>query len=162
MTPPLPSKADVIAALAADLATELAALERVAAATRAEVGSDETRSEGQYDTRAIEASYLARGQATRIAELRRLIAWVDRFDPRRPLDPPVVQVGALLAVQGHRRELLFVAPTGGGRLQVGPDTVRIISPRGPMGQAMAELEVGDEVEVDSTRGVQSYELLAIR
>ncbi len=158
----LPRKAAVAEALLRDLSEELAALERVAAATRSEVGSDETRSEGKYDTRATEASYLARGQARRIAELRRLLAWLERFDPQRPLEPPVVQVGALVLIQGRRRELLFVAPMGGGRLQVGEHTVRVISPKGPVGEELMELELGDEIEVDSPRGLQSYEVVAIR
>jgi transcription elongation GreA/GreB family factor len=158
----LPDKPTVVAALRRDLGEELAALERVAAATRAEVGSDQTRSEGKYDTRATEASYLARGQARRIAGLRRLLAWLERFDPERPLEPAVVQVGALVLIEGPRRELLFVAPMGGGRLQVGQHTVRVISPKGPLGEELMELEVGDGLEVDSPRGLQSYEVVAIR
>jgi len=158
---PLPDKAAVVALLGAELSDELAALERVAAATRAEVSSDETRSEGKYDTRATEASYLARGQARRIAQLRRQLVWLERFDPARPLDPPLVQVGALVQLQGERVELLFVTPMGGGRLQVGPHTVRIISPRGPLGEELMELEEGDELEVDSPRGLQRYEVLAV-
>ncbi len=161
MSAALPDKATVIAALQAELVEELAALERVAAATRAEVGSDETRSEGKYDTRATEASYLARGQARRIAELRRQLAWLERFDPVRALDPPVVQVGAMVLVVGDRSELLFVAPMGGGRLILGEHTVRVISPRGPLGAAMVELEEGDDFEVDSPRGVQNYEVVEL-
>lgn len=161
MSAALPAKREVLASFRAELIAELDALERVAEATRSEVGSDETRREGQYDTRATEASYLALGQARRIAELRQLLAWVEGFDPSRTLDPLVVQVGAMVALEGHRRELLFVAPSGGGRLRVGPHTVRVVSPSGPLGEAMAELEAGDELEVDSPRGVSSYEVMEV-
>jgi len=161
MAPPRPSKTAVLAQLEAVLREDLRALESVAAATRSEVGSDETRQEGQYDTRATEASYLARGQARRITELRRQLAWVERFDAARVLDPPMVQVGALVALEGEREELVFVAPVGGGKLRVGGGTLRVISPNGPLGQAMAELEPGDEFEVDSPRGVSSYEVAEV-
>jgi transcription elongation GreA/GreB family factor len=161
MAADLPDKTAVVACIQAELGTELEAFERVAAATRSEVGSDETRQEGQYDTRATEASYLARGQARRIAQLRRVMAWLEAFDPSLPLEPALVQVGALVALDGHRRELLFVAPVGGGRVQVGPHTVQIVSPSGPMGRAMAELELGDGFEVDSPRGVLDYEIVAL-
>ena len=157
----LPDKAAVVASIKAELGAELEALERVAAATRSEVGSDETRQEGQYDTRATEASYLARGQARRITQLRRMMAWLEVFDATRPLEPAIVQVGALVALDGHRRELLFMAPVGGGRVQVGPHTVQVISAGGPMGQAMVELELGDGFEVDSPRGVLDYEIVGL-
>ncbi len=162
MRPNLPDKAKVVARIVEHLRGELDALESVAESTRGEATSDETRQEGQYDTRAIEASYLARGQARRIGELRRLLAWFEVFDATRPLEPPVVQVGALVALGGHRRELVFVAPAGGGRVQVDGTTVRVVSPRGPLGRAMAELEAGDEFEVDSPRGVLSYEVVEVR
>jgi transcription elongation GreA/GreB family factor len=157
----IPDKRAVLAALEASLREEIEAIERVAEATRAEVGSDETRQEGMYDTRAIEASYLARGQAQRIAQLRQQLAWLERFDPDQPLEPPVVQVGALVVLGGHRRELVFVAPVGGGRLRLGDHSVRLISPSGPMGEELMELEVGDDFDVDSPRGLLSYEVLEI-
>jgi len=161
MAAPRPTKSAVLAKLRAVLTHDLQALESVAAATRDEVGSDETRQEGMYDTRATEASYLARGQARRIAELRRQLAWAELFDPGRVYEPPVVQVGALVALEGERDELVFVVPVGGGSLRLGPHTVRVISPSGPLGAAMAELELGDGFEVDSPRGVLSYEVVEV-
>lgn len=156
-----PSKPAVVSALRHALAEELAALERVAAMSRDEAGSDETKSEGQYDTRATEASYLARGLAFRIAELRQIGAWFAVFDAGRPLDRPVVQTGALLRLEGGADELLFLAPVGGGRVKVGPWTVKIISPSSPLGQALAELEEGDAAEVDTPRGLVTREILGI-
>ncbi len=161
MSATLPDKSTVVARIRAELGAELEALERVAAETRSEVVSDETRQEGEYDTRAIEASYLARGQAQRIAQLRRLVAWLAAFQPRQRLQPAAVQEGALVALDGHRRELVFVAPEGGGRVHVGSQLVQIISLDGPLGRAMAALEVGDSFEVDSPRGVLEYELVAL-
>ncbi len=154
-------KGEVVRQLRASLEAELAGLESVAASTRDEVTSDQTRQEGRYDTRATEASYLARGQARRIGELRRLLAWFDTFDPARRLEAPVVQVGTMVALEGERRELVFVAPSGGARVEVGGRRVRVISPVSPLGQAMAELEPGDGFEVDSPRGVLDYEVLAV-
>ncbi len=156
-----PAKADVVAALRARLADELAAVEATAAMARDEVASDETRAEGKYDTRATEASYLARGQAMRIGALRQLAAWFDVFDPAVPLDPPVAQVGALLALDGPRPMLVFIAPDGGLRADVDGRTVEVISPRSPLGVAMEELEEGDAFEVDSPRGLLEYEIVSL-
>ncbi len=156
--PPGPAKPAVVDALRAALAAELDVLEGAAAVTREEVGSDETRSEGKYDTRSTEASYLARGQAFRIAALRQLQAWFEVFDASAPLSPPIVQVGALVGLVGHRRAHVFVAPAGGLDVDVGGTVVRVISPGSPLGAAMEELEEGDAFEVDSPRGVVTYEI----
>ncbi|MCB9761818.1 MAG: GreA/GreB family elongation factor [Alphaproteobacteria bacterium] len=158
---PLPDKARVVDALRERLRAELEAVERVAAMGRDEATSSESRAEGPYDTRATEASYLARGQALRVAQLRQQLAWFDVFDPRQPLAPRVVQVGALVGLDGPRRQLVFVAPVGGGRATVDGREVQVISPSSPLGAAMGELEDGDAFEVDSPRGVVEYEIIGI-
>ena len=96
-----------IHAVMATLDEALDAVERTAAMARDEVASEETKPEGKYDTRATEASYLARGQAWRVAALRRLRAWFDTLDPNRA--PEVVTVGSLVSLSGPRAGWVFVA-----------------------------------------------------
>lgn len=153
-----PSKLAVIAALRQALDAELAAVQAVAAMARDEVGSDQSKSEGKYDTRATEASYLARGQAWRIDELQRLSAW---FEVLQPSPRTVAEVGALVELVGPRRDLVFLAPVGGASAEVEGRAVRVISPSSPLGQAMAELEAGDGFEVDSPAGEVSWEIAGI-
>jgi hypothetical protein len=112
--------------------------------------------EGKYDTRSTEASYLARGLAFRIADLRPVVAWFQLFDAS--WRSAVVQAGALIQLDD---DLLFMAPVGGGRVRVGDRTVTIISPASPLGEALAGLEPGDVAEIDSPRGILSREVRAI-
>lgn len=149
----LPSKADVIAAFCSSVREELVAVEAVAALARDEASSEETKQEGKYDTRATEASYLARGQAARVVSLRRLLSWFEQLSDE-PLSPPVVKIRALVALSGRKKTVVFVAPTGGPRVSVGGVTVQAISMTSPLGEAMEELEVGDEVELESPRGLR--------
>lgn len=149
-------KSQAIAALLTHLQIELASVEAIAAAARDETTSDETKQEGKYDTRAIEASYLARGQAERVAALRQLVAW---FGVLRPTETEQVQVGALVEVE--RLGWLFLAPVGGYRVQVGGVPLRMISPVAPLGQALADLEEGDVAEVGGPRGLQHLEVLSV-
>jgi len=153
----LPDKSAVVAALNAQTRASLAGVEAVAEAARKDVGSDETRQEGKYDTRSTEASYLARGQAWRVAELRRLVAWYEAFQAS-PLD--VVQVGALVLLEGD--DAVFLAPVGGGSVQVDDRTIRIVSPSSPMGAALADLEAGDVLQFESPRGRVELEVIAVR
>ena len=158
---PTPDKAAVVAALQAQIQSELASLESLAAMARDEATSSETKAEGKYDTRATEASYLARGQAWRIKELRQLLSWLHSDIAVAKLAEPVVQVSALVRIHGARSETVFVAPIGGGKATIGDETVRLISPASPLGEAMAELELGDAFEVDTPRGMLEYEITGL-
>jgi transcription elongation GreA/GreB family factor len=158
----LPDKSLVVSGLLTQVQSELDSMESLAQMARDEATSSETKSEGKYDTRATEASYLARGQAWRITELRQLVAWLSSDMANRVLPEAVVQVGALVRIEGTRNELVFVAPIGGAKTIVGDETIRVISPASPLGSAMAELEVGDGFEVESPRGVLDYEVVAVR
>lgn len=149
-------KQQVVEALRVALRDELAAVERVAAMARDEVGNSETKSEGKYDTRSTEASYLARGQAWRVVELRRLVAWIEAFEPQ-PREQ--VTIGALVRVEPGG--WLFLAPVGGHTVSVGDQRVRVISPASPLGQAMGELEAGDAFEVETPRGEIDHEVLEV-
>lgn len=156
-----PNKVEIINALRAGLADELASLERVAAMSREDAVSEESKSENEYDTRSTEASYLARGLGRRIKELRQVVAWFEVFDARKPLVPLVVQTGALVQLDGASEELLFLAPVGGGRYKAGPWTVQIVSPSSPLGEALCELAAGDEAEFDTPRGLVTREILSV-
>jgi hypothetical protein len=149
-----PDKTQLFAAVLASLEAELAAVERVAAMARDEATSEETRSEGKYDTRATEASYLARGQAVRVAELRGLCAW---FREREPLPSEEgVALGSVVRVSGPRPGWLLLAPAGGPAVEVGGVPVRLISPDSPLGRAMLGIEQGEGFEVEGPQGIASY------
>jgi len=153
-------KTTVVEAFRAALAAELAAVERVAAMARDEVSSDETKQEGKYDTRATEASYLARGQAWRVAELRRLKAWFDVFDPTTAT-AETIGIGSLVSLEGQRSGWVFLSPIGGPTASVDGQSIRLISLKSPIGAAMADFEAGDIFEVKSPKGTVDYEVLAV-
>ena len=154
-------KSAVVAALRASINDELLSVESTAAMARDEATNSETKAEGKYDTRATEASYLARGQAWRIAELRKLSAWLDTDQATAELTRPVAQTGALIQLEGARSEWVYIAPVGGGKAEVGGQIVRLISLASPLGTAMEGLEAGDAFEVATPRGLHEYELVQL-
>jgi transcription elongation GreA/GreB family factor len=149
----------VIQALCAALASELAAIESVAADARSEATGAESKQEGKYDTRATEASYLARGQAFRVVELRQLVAWFDHMDLE--VAPLAVGVGALVQLGGDKDEWVFLAPVGGASATVDGTTVRVISPSSPLGAALLGLEEDDTVEVETPRGPIEVDVVTV-
>jgi len=84
---PLPSrrrmnKRALIKKIVARLTAELAVYFRAAQNSRAEATDEQSRAENKYDTRGLEASYLARGQSKQAAELEAAIADFEKLEAR--------------------------------------------------------------------------------
>ncbi len=144
-------KALAIDALKNACRQELAAIEQASAAAQDETTNAETKQEGKYDTRAIEASYLARGQAVRVGALRQLTSWFDQLQARPCTE---IQVGALFQIKGSA-DWLFMAPVGGSGVHLDGHRIKVISPASPLGKALAELETGDQATLCSPQGERS-------
>lgn len=108
---------------------------------------EEAKPENDKDTRALEQSYLARGEAKRIEELRISLAEVQSM-PLGALgaeDPAVL--GALVRAEEDGEALvLWLAPHGGGR-KLAEGTVQIVTPLSPLGRALIGKHAGEECEV---------------
>ena len=138
------------AALRAELRAQLqAALERAEGAHAAAIEGAthaEARAENPKDTRGLEQSYLARGQAQRVAELATGLAAVEALALRAfaPGDP--VAMSALVTIDEEgATQRWFIAPAGGGNVLAGE--VAVVTPSSPLGQALLGKRVDDEVEI---------------
>ena len=138
------TKAQLKAELVTILEGTLAGLERAHADARAGATHEEAKPENDKDTRALEQSYLARGQAMRIETLKAGLASLTPM-PLTPTD--TVKHGALVEAEDDDGEasFYFVAPEGGGtKLQGG---VLVVTPLSPVGAALIGKREGDEVEL---------------
>ncbi|MFT5583991.1 MAG: hypothetical protein ACI9VR_001575 [Cognaticolwellia sp.] len=144
-------KAQAIDALKRAFRLELAAIEQASAAARDETTNAETKQESKYDTRAIEASYLARGQAVRVSALRQLTAWFEQLQARPCTE---IQVGALFQLEGSA-DWFFMAPVGGSGADLAGQRIKVISPASPLGKALSELESSDTATLSSPQGERS-------
>ncbi len=147
-------------AIEADLAvTTKAALHAHEAATHAE-----SKAEDQYDTRGLEASYLAGAQSKRaleLEEMKNLYRHVDlkTFGP----DTPIAATALVeLESEDGNRFFYFVMPKGGG-LSTTQDgkTVSVVTPQSPLGEAILGKKVGDSVEVFVQRVSKDYEIVGV-
>lgn len=152
------TRAPVLEAFRASLGEELAALERVIALARDEATHPESRPENKYDTRALEASYLAAGQGQRLGELRELVAWLAREHP--PADR--ARLGALLEVwvDGRTRWVLL-APRGGASVRVDSVEVTLVSVASPLGKALVGLREDDTTTLAGPKGPTPVEVFSV-
>jgi transcription elongation GreA/GreB family factor len=133
-------------------------LERITAMARDEATSPESRPENKYDTRALEASYLAAGQGPRLAELRQLVAWA----ALEPSSCAVGQLGALVHVEvDDVPRWVLLGPRGGPSASCEGGEVGLVSVESPLGRALQGLAAGDDGELDRPSGVVGLEVLSV-
>jgi transcription elongation GreA/GreB family factor len=145
--PPRPDKTALRDELATVLAVDLSVRERAYKTAREGATHEEAKPENDKDTRALEQSYLSRGEALRIEELRAGLAEVAAMHLRAFEDGSPAALGALVATDDESgvEACFFIAPHGGGvRLGGG---VQVVTPKSPLGRALLGARAGDECEV---------------
>jgi transcription elongation GreA/GreB family factor len=149
-----PDKAVLHAELIAQLTDALAAAQRAHAAAVEGATHTEARAENPKDTRGLEQSYLARGQAQRVAELEAGLAAVTVLALRRFGSTDPIALGALVTIDadgdgkdadGDTTRTLLFAPHGGGSVLAGE--VQVVTPSSPLGRALLGRRVDDQVEL---------------
>jgi len=134
----------VITYLRQELSILLAAAENAHLAAIDEQSVAET----QYDTLAIEASYLAEGQSRRVLELRQSIELFQKLIIKENFQ--TISLGALvkLAQDEENSHWFFIAPAAAGfKTNIENRKVTLVTPNAPMGKALLGKEVDDDIEV---------------
>lgn len=162
--PPI-DKQQLVREVLTQLQAQLAQLTEAARHAHASATHDEARAEDQYDTRALELSYLAAGQSARAAELEQAIAaykFITVPDRRKDAE---IDVGTLLLLEDEdgKRTTAFLGPAGATlKLQLGGHPVQVISPVSPLGRAVVGKRAGDTVDVEVKGELRESEVLAVR
>ena len=145
--PTPPTKVALKDELTRILAADLAARERAYRATREAATHEEAKPENDKDTRALEQSYLARGEALRIEELKAGLADVIAMTLRAFREGDPAALSALVIAEENEAEVaLWLAPYGGGN-RLASDSVQVVTPKSPLGRALLGKRAGDECEI---------------
>lgn len=137
---------EIVSSLGADLSVFSAASKAAhEAATHSECLPD-----NKYDTTALEASYIAQGQANRAQEIRvaleiyRTLTLHD-FDGNMPIR--LTALVTLVSEDGSVKRVFLGPQSGGMKIVVDDVEMVVITPVSPLGSRLLGLRSGDEVRV---------------
>ena len=158
------NKVQLIEMLTAQAEKELAIAKDSAKETYEAVTNEESKPENEYDTRAIEASYLAMAQSKRIGELEELLTTYKFVQLKDFTEDDPIGPTALVEVSlNNKISFVFLMPKGGGHIvNFKTHPVQIITPTSPLGEALIGLKVGDEAIVETNSQTREYEILSIQ
>jgi len=156
-------KKKIIEELLLKVRAELAALESASRSAKAYVTDGDIKSDGKYDTRGIEAGYLAGAQEKRVEELKLELQMLEEIPIRDFSKNEEVGIGSLvdLTFKGQTRRY-FIAPTAGGTmLNIDETPILVISTFSPIGDAVFGTTLGEEFELETPQELRRYKVESI-
>ncbi|WP_438482988.1 transcription elongation factor GreAB [Oleiharenicola lentus] len=143
------NKSTILALIIEKLSAELKLLTSAALATHAEATDEENKAEDKYDTRGLEASYLAHGQSKAAEEAALALAQFQALPSRSLAAGEPISLGALVIVQNKGRSCYFVGPRAGGtEVEVDGNEILVITPQSPLGRQLMGRKQGDSFQLD--------------
>jgi transcription elongation GreA/GreB family factor len=153
----------LVTAIRREIEGELATMTRLAREAAEAATHEENKPENDKDMRSMEASYVARGQAGRVADLERAQAALGAMALRDFAPGDAIETSALVELR-HRgtTTYCFVVPAAGGRrVRIEGIEVQAITRGSPLGEALLGLTEGDEAEVPTPQGPRTYEIVRV-
>lgn len=156
-------KQSILSKLLESIENEMQVMISAALVAREAATHEESKAEDKYDTRGLEASYLAGAQAKRAAELQRILHSLEnlelkKFSPKSPID-----LTALIELEiNAKKSTFFLVPKGGGiQLQVEEKNIQIITPDSRLGKELLGKVRGDAFELEVANKTNEYEIKSI-
>jgi transcription elongation GreA/GreB family factor len=143
------NKRTLIKKIVARLTGELQVYFRAAQFSRAEATHESSKAESKYDTRGLEASYLARGQSKQAAELESAIAEFERLTVKKFGVDESIGLGAFVELENGGENLLyFIGPRAGGTEIVhNKSEILVITPQSPLGEQLLGKKQGEQLQL---------------
>ena len=145
------------------LSAELALYQKAARAAHAEATHEQSKAENKYDTRGLEASYLARGQSRQAAEIVQAIEQFKKLPLKNYSPNDAIDLGAIVELQGKaERSFYFIGPRAGGtEILHEKKEVLVITPPSPLGQQLVRKKQGDRLQIEIGGRQNVYSVVSV-
>src|SRR6267142_2610360 len=156
-------KADFMECIIEALHDSLAVLEKAARAAHAEATHESSKAENKYDTRGLEAAYLAGGQARQAREILESIKvygslQVKEFPATEPIDlSAVVELETEGAIG-----IYFIGPRSGGlEVHYKGAEITVLTPQSPLGQQLIGKKAGQRWTTNFNGSRIDYRIVSV-
>lgn len=147
-------KPQLLLMILANLEADLKLLTEAAKISHHAATHVECQPDNKYDTTALEASYLAQGQANRAQEIRFALESYRNLQLQDFGAGAPIRLTALVTLEADDGEelLVFLGPAAGGlKLQASGAKVVVITPRSPLGQKLLGRSLDDEISINRSK-----------
>lgn len=136
-----------------ELRSRLEVLSRAAMDAHAAATDPGSKAEGKYDTRSLEASYLAAGQARQVDELAEAVRIFGGLALPDFGANDTIDAGALVEVELGSESLFYLLAPASGGLELSHEgrEVTLLTPASALYQKLLGLEVGDTLDAPPLR-----------
>ena len=143
------AKEAILREIVARLRGELQLLNRAASDAREGATDDEVKSDGKYDTRGLESSYLARGHAMKFETLAADVRLLEGFNCPLFSSSDPIGLGALVELRFAAETFFYIVLPRGGGIEVDvagvPGEITVLTPDSPLGGKLLDRRVGERV-----------------
>jgi transcription elongation GreA/GreB family factor len=156
------SKTNLIRLIIGRLTTDLELFNYAAKTAHKASIDEENQPDNKYDTLALEASYVAQGQANRAQELRRSIETYKKTGI--PPAGKTIRLTSLVTLEdgNGNRKRVFIGPAEGGlRIDTEEGAVTVITLASPLGRALISKTIDDPVVIMTGRDSIKYHILEV-
>ena len=156
-------KAELIKQIITSLTESLGVLEKAARASHEEATHESSKAESKYDTRGLEAAYLAGGQARQVMEILDSIKAYEalatrEFDPGDPID-----LTALVELDADgTHSTYFIGPKSGGlEIKHRRKEIMVMTPQSPLGQNLIGRKAGQRWAAKLGGSTVKYHIVSV-
>ena len=156
-------KADLVRLIIASLTESLSVLEKAARASHAEATHESSRAESKYDTRGLEAAYLAGGQARQAKEILDSIKAYESLATRDFTPGMAIELTALVELDADgTHSTYFIGPKSGGlEIEHSRKEIMVITPQSPLGQNLIGRKAGHRWAVRLGGSKVKYHIVSV-
>jgi transcription elongation GreA/GreB family factor len=156
-------KAQIIKQIVASLSKNLGVLEKAARASHAEATHESSKAESKYDTRGLEAAYLAGGQARQAMEILDSIKLYEALTAKDFAADEPIDLSALVELAADcARTMYFIGPKNGGlEIEHQRTEITVITPQSPLGQNLMGKKAGQRWTAKLGGSVVKYHIVSV-
>jgi hypothetical protein len=143
-------KSELVELICSELRTRLERLAKAALAAHQAATDPGSKAESKYDTRSLEESYLATGQARQVKELGETLRTFENLRLRGFSKEEPIDAGALVALckpgSSHKIYFLLAPASGGLEITYKKKEVTLLSPESPLYAKLISKTIGEHIE----------------